>query len=110
VAGDADGVAALYADGASFRSAPFRTLQPPREYAAAAFDEEEDVECRFGEPFVAGDRAAVEYWATLREDGSDVTIAGVALIRFDADGQVVDQRDYWHLEEGRREPPAGWGR
>jgi hypothetical protein len=58
---------------------------------------------------VAGDRAAVEYWAVLVENGREVTIAGVALLRFGADGRVVVQRDYWALEPGAREPTPGWG-
>ena len=31
------------------------------------------------------------------------TLAGVSLLRFDGDGLVVDQRDYWDVAEGRRE-------
>jgi ketosteroid isomerase-like protein len=111
---DEEMVASLYADGASFRSLPFREPHRgpdgTREYARSAFAEEEDVRCWFGEPFVAGDRATVEYWATLVEGGKEVTIAGVALLRFASDGRVADQRDYWAMADGRREPPEGWGR
>jgi hypothetical protein len=32
-----------------------------------------------------------------------VTLAGVSLLRFDDEGLVLDQRDYWHLEQGRHE-------
>ena len=58
----------------------------------------------------AGDRATCEYWAVVRSEGREQTIAGVSLIRFDDDGLVVSQRDYWSVEDGRREPPEGWGR
>ena len=51
----------------------------------------------------------VEYWAALRERGKDVTIAGIAVLRFRDDGRVVEQRDYWSMEDRRRDPPAGWG-
>jgi ketosteroid isomerase-like protein len=108
-AADADTVAALYAPGAQFRSEPFRDLQDPRAYAAWAFSEQDEAECWFGEPIVAGDRAIVEYWAVVRYRGKDETIAGVALIRFGPDGLVAEQHDYWSSHDGRREPPDGWG-
>lgn len=98
-----DRVAALYAEGASFRSAPFRDLQDPRAYAEWAFADEDSAEPHFGEPVVSGDRASVEWWAVSTSNGNEVTLAGVSLLRFDPAGLVVDQRDYWHLEEGRRE-------
>jgi hypothetical protein len=108
---DVEAVAALYADGASFRSHPFRELQPPGDYAASAFESEEPgADVRFAEPVVVGDgRAAVEWWAVTREEPSGkITLAGVSLLRFDGDGLVVDQRDYWAEGAGRREPYPGW--
>jgi ketosteroid isomerase-like protein len=107
-AADAGGVAALYAEDAQFRSEPFRELQGPRAYAEWAFSEQDEAECWFGEPIVAGDRAIVEYWGVVRYQGRDETIAGVALIRFRPDGLVAEQHDYWNAHEGRREPPVGW--
>ena len=106
---DAEAVAALYADDASFRSQPFRDLQSPRAYAEWAFSEQDGAECWFGDPVVVGDRAFVEYWAVVRYQGSDQTIAGIAVIRFRPDGLVDEQRDYWNAQEGRIEPPRGWG-
>jgi hypothetical protein len=100
---DSARVAALYADGASFRSAPFRELQDPRAYAEWAFADEDSAEPHFGEPIVFGDRATVEWWAVTSHDGKEETLAGVSLLRFDEDGLVVDQRDYWHIEPGRNE-------
>jgi ketosteroid isomerase-like protein len=104
----------VYAEDAVFRSEPFREPHAGREgvleYARWAFaDQEAFGGCWFGEPIVAGDRATVEYWAVLVEKGEEVTIAGVALLWFDADGRVRAQRDYWSLSSGRREPPVGWG-
>jgi hypothetical protein len=32
------------------------------------------------------------------------------VLRFDAAGLVVEQRDTWNQADGRREPPEGWGR
>ena len=109
---DVAAVEALYAGGARYRSHPFRELQPPGEFASGAFAAEEPgADVRFAEPFVAADgRAAVEWWAVTRDrDGGDVTIAGVSLLRFDADGLVVDERDYWAEENASRPAYAGWG-
>jgi ketosteroid isomerase-like protein len=106
---DTDAVASLYADGARFRSQPFRDLQEPRAYAEWTFSEQDDAEVWVGEPIVSGDRATCEYWGVVSFQGRDETIAGVALITFDSDGLVTDQRDYWNAQEGRHEPPPGWG-
>jgi hypothetical protein len=107
---DADAIAALYAADAAFRSQPFRELQSPRAYVEWAFSEQDEAECWFGEPVVAGDRAAIEYWGIVRYEGRDETIAGISFVRFGADGLAVDQRDCWNSQEGRVEPPPGWGR
>ena len=107
---DVDGIAAMYTDEASYGSHPFREAETARSYAERAFGEEDLVDAWFGDPVVDGDRAAVEYWAVLRPPGGDeLTIAGAAFLHFDDDGRVVDHRDYWDQEDGRREPPAGWG-
>jgi ketosteroid isomerase-like protein len=106
-AGDADLLAPLYAENVVFRSHPFREPQAPAEYARWAFADEDErlVELRFGEPVVGDSAAAVEYWARLRRrDGTDTTLAGVAVIHFGDDGRVVEQRDYWDLADGRRPP------
>ena len=39
----------------------------------------------------------------MRENGEDVTLAGTSLLRFNEDGQVVEQRDAWAVEDGRVE-------
>jgi ketosteroid isomerase-like protein len=100
-------IAARYAEDAVFRSHPFREPEDPRTYVERVLAEEEaEPEVWFGEPIVSGDRAAVEYWAILRVEGKEQTLAGATLLRFDADGLVVEHRDYWALEPGRRERPA----
>ena len=91
-------------------SHPFRGPQTPRSYVEWAFGEEERAEPWFGEPIVDGDRAAVEWRAYVRENGSDVTLAGTSLLRFRGDGLCVEQRDAWAVREGRVErstPPVG---
>jgi hypothetical protein len=84
-------------------------VQTPREYALQAFGEEESAEFRFGEPVAAGDRAAVEYWAIIRADGTESTLAGTTILRFADDGRASYHLDYWTMDEGRRDPPPGWG-
>lgn len=104
--GDTDGVAAVYAAGAYFLSHPFRDPDVPRRYAAWAFAEQASAVCRFGEPIVEGDRAAVDWWAVITApDGSQETVAGTSLLRFGADGLVIEQRDAWALEPGAHALP-----
>jgi SnoaL-like protein len=91
-----DEIVTLYAKGAYFRSHPFRDAQSPRDYIEPTLAEEQWAECEFGEPIVDGDRAAVAWSAeTKLKDGGTETLAGVSLLRFDADGLVVEQRDFW---------------
>lgn len=108
-------IAPLYADEAVFVSEPFR--EPKRggrgaaEYAEWAFADEERVELWFSEPLTGRDGAAVRYWAIIRDrDGRDSTLAGIASLRFDAHGRVIEQRDYWNLAaDTARPPPDEWG-
>lgn len=108
---DVETITSRYVEGAVYSSHPFRSAETARSYLERAFGEEALVEAWFGEPVVAGDRAAVEYWAVLRApEGNELTIAGTAFLHFDADGLVTDHRDCWVQTDGRREPPTGWGR
>jgi hypothetical protein len=108
---DAEAIAALYADGAVYRSHPMR--DPERGaalgYVSRQFALEDSVRCRFGTPIAVGDRAAVEWWASWIEGGREVTLAGATMLRFDGGGLVVDHVDYWVERDGRVEPFAGWG-
>ena len=105
---DVDAIAALYAGDAAYRALAFRAPDTPTGYLQRVFAEESDVACRFGEPVVSGDRAAVEWWGSWIEEGETITLAGVTMLRFDDDGNVVDHRDYWNQAEGRIEPYPGW--
>jgi hypothetical protein len=50
-------------------------------------------------------RAAADWWAVVTlQDGSLQSLAGTSLLRFRADGLVVEQRDAWGEAEGRHEP------
>jgi ketosteroid isomerase-like protein len=104
---DVEAIAALYAPNAVFYSHPFRDRQTPSEYIEWAFADQAEAECRFGESLVDGDRAAVDWWGAITApDGSVQTVAGTSLLRFDGVGRVVEQRDAWGEEAGRRELPA----
>lgn len=109
---DADAIAALYAESTSYRSHAFtepdRGLAGVRRYLDENFGAESEIECRFGEPVAGPDGAAVEWWGSWIEDGKRITLAGATLLRFDGNGLVVDQRDYWNEAEGRVEPYPGW--
>jgi hypothetical protein len=91
---DADAIRALYADGAFWQQHPFREPEP--DYLTRVFEEEESAECEFGTPIVDGDRAAVSWKGRTRlVDGGSEDLIGVSLLRFDDDGLVVEQRDFW---------------
>ena len=109
---DVETIVALYAEEVRYRALAFREPDRGRAgvraYLQQNFAVEQDIECWFGEPVAANERAAVEWWASWEEAGHQVTMAGVSLVRFDEDGLVTDQRDHWN-EEDRREPPyPGW--
>jgi ketosteroid isomerase-like protein len=109
-AADPEPLAAVYDDDAVFYSHPFRPRQSWRAYAEWAFSDQAEAECRFGDPLVEGDRAAVDWCGVIRaKDGSVETVAGTSLLRFGADGRVVEQRDAWGSEPGRHELPD-WAR
>jgi hypothetical protein len=107
---DVELIRSLYADDAVQVSAFFREPQPPADYAAWAFADEESAEVWFAEPVVEGARAAVAWWAISRgNDGRSTTLAGVSMLRFRNDGLVVDQRDYWNQAENTATaPPDDW--
>ena len=105
---DPELIMARYAPTAIHFSEPFR--DPSRDagdiraYVERVLVEEEDPRVWMGEPIVDGQRAAISWWASLREEGADATLAGTSVIRFDADGLVVEQWDTWNLLGERREP------
>lgn len=108
---DPEPILAQYAAGALLSTEPFRQpyrgLDGVRAYVSRVLGEEEAPRVWMGEPIIDGDRASVSWWASLREDGADATLAGTSVLRFDADGLVIEQWDAWSRADGRREPP-GW--
>jgi hypothetical protein len=106
---DAELLQPLYTPETVHRSHPFREPGDPIEYARWALGEEEGApEVWMGDPIVAGERAAIEWWAVVIENGKQVSLAGTSIIRFDADGRAVEQADYWGMTDGRTPPWPGW--
>lgn len=111
---DPEAAAALFAEDALYKVTPFRPAHAGRdgvrEYWDSATSAQDRVRVRFGEPFGAGERVAVEWWTTLVTDGGDeLTLTGCLLLRFGADGLCEELREYWFAEPGTHDPPPGWG-
>lgn len=110
---DADAAAALFAEHATYRSnifqAPHEGREGVRRYWQDVTQTQEDVRLRMGHPFTDGNRVAAEFWATMRADGADTTLAGCLLLDFGEDGLCLALREYWHFDPGRLDPPAEWG-
>jgi SnoaL-like domain len=109
---DAEAIAALYADTVAYRSPafhqPWMGLAGVHRYLDEQLPAEENIVCWFGSPIASRDRAAVEWWASWTESGQELTFAGVTVLRFDDQGQVVEHRDYDNHVERREPPYAGW--
>lgn len=107
---DPDSIVALYASDAVVSTEPFREplrgRDEVRRYVRRVFAEEDDPQVHVGAPIVEGDRAAVAWWASLREDGVDTTLAGTSLLRFDSGGLVIEQWDTWNVARRRLPPPS----
>jgi ketosteroid isomerase-like protein len=111
---DSDAVTRLFAEDGVYC---WNLLRPPavgreaiRRYWDGETARQSEVDVRFGEPVVAGaGRVAVEFWTKMKEHGTDVTLHGCMMLRFDADGRCAELREYWLSEPGRHEPPDFWG-
>ena len=110
---DTEAIVALYAPHATFSThafrVPYRGPEGVRTYVTQAFDEERSPRVWVGAPIVSGDRAAIEWWAAVTENDIEITLAGVSVLRFDAEGLVVEQWDSWNQGDGQQVPPHGWG-
>jgi ketosteroid isomerase-like protein len=104
----------LFTGDATYRAHPLRPAHAGHDAIAAYWTRatagQEAVLVRFGGPVVDGDRAAAEFWTTMRTDGTPVTLAGCLLLTFAPDGRCRSLREYWHETEELLDPPADWGR
>lgn len=107
---DPEPIVALYAESAVFSSGPFREplvgRDGVRSYVTRVFAEERAPRVRMAEPIVEGDRAAISWWASMSEEGVELTLAGTSVLRFDSDGLVIEQWDAWNQAAGRRDAPS----
>ena len=100
---DAPPIARLYAKNCLWVQHPFRDPEP--RYLERVFAEEESATCDFRSPIVDGDRAAVVWSAETRlKAGGGELLAGVSVLRFDASGLVIEERDYWNSKEPAASP------
>jgi SnoaL-like domain len=110
---DPDAAAALFTPDAVYQEQAFEPAYVGREairrYWATVTATQSDVELRYGTPVVEGCKAAVEWWANLRNRGVEVTLAGEFMLTFARSGLVRSLREYWFFGEGRLSPPPGWG-
>ena len=84
---DPDAAAALFSDDATYLEQPygeaFAGPQGVRDYWERVTATQADVEVRYGTPVSSGNRTAVEWWVTLRNDGAPITLAGEFMLTFD---------------------------
>ena len=110
---DPEAAAALFTENAVYWSSPFREAHLGqdgiREYWARATGTQSDTAVRFGRPITQGNRTAVEWWTTMRDEGTDITLPGILFLRFAADGRCEELREAWMVADGRLDPHAGWG-
>ena len=64
---------------------------------------------RIGTPITQGNKTAVEWWTTMRDDGTEITLPGILFLRFAADGRCEELREAWNVAEEVIPPYAGWG-
>lgn len=121
---DDEAVAALFTQDALYASHPLHTPHRGRAeiraYWRRATADQESLSLRFGEPVVSGRRAAVEWWATMRDEewafsegkpGQMLNLPGCLVLVFSENGLCEELREYWHAEFGApAQPPVGWGR
>jgi nuclear transport factor 2 (NTF2) superfamily protein len=110
---DPAAAAALFSEDSLYREQPYQPPYPGREgvrdYWTTVTATQEDVRVRYGSPVSVGNRAAVEWWVTMRNGGADITLAGEFMLTFDDGGLCQELREYWHFSEGQLTPPDGWG-
>lgn len=110
---DPAAAAALFTEDATYAEQPYQDAFAGREgvrsYWARVTATQGNVKIRYGTPVTAGNRTAVEWWTTLENGGTPVTLAGAFILTFDASGLCRSLREYWQFTEGTKEPLPGWG-
>ena len=110
---DPDAAAALFTEDAVYRSNPFREPHLGRDGVRAYWEQatatQSNARVRIGRPITQGRKTAVEWWATMLDDGAEITLPGILFLRFSPDGLCEELRETWNVAEELVEPPPGWG-
>ena len=111
--GDSEAAGDLFTADASYHAHPFQSPLQGRAaiagYWASATENQTAIDLMFGEPLVAGDRMAVEWWSVTEQKGQTTTDVGGLFLTF-AEERCSDLREYWNLTDGTVDIPEGWGR
>ena len=94
---DPAAAAALFSEDSLYREQPYQAPFPGREgvrdYWTTVTATQDDVRVRYGSPVSVGNRAAVEWWVTMRNGGADVTLPESSCSRSTrADSALIQRR------------------
>ena len=110
---DSAAVGALFSADANYRSnifeEPHAGRQGVEDYWTSVTAVQSDVKVWMGSPVIEGERVIVEFWTRMLVGGSELTLPGCLLMRFDEDGLCTDLREYWQTLPELRDPWPGWG-
>jgi hypothetical protein len=118
---DADAVMALFSEDAVYQSVPgvdsetFVGREAIGDYWTSVTADQSEITTRRGTPVVTGNQATVEIWVTFANpnfnpDGDHIiTLLEANVLTFDADGLVSKNVEYYNIQTGKVDPPAGWG-
>jgi SnoaL-like domain len=111
---DTRAIPGMFTQEASYRAHPLGMAHTGHDgiadYWTRATAGQQDVQVRFGDPIVDGDRVAAEFWTTMGGDAGPVTVAGCLLLVLDPDGRCRSLRECWHETGTLLAPPPDWGR
>jgi ketosteroid isomerase-like protein len=111
---DPPAVLGLFTPDATYRAHPLGRAYTGHDaiadYWTRATAGQRDIQVRFGDPIVDGDRVAAEFWSTMRGDGGPVTVAGCLLLALAPDGRCRSLRECWHETGALLAPAPDWGR
>jgi uncharacterized protein (TIGR02246 family) len=118
---DAEAAARLFTPDALYEAIPgvpdqtFQGREAIKTYWRDITAGQSEVTTRRGTPLVTGDRAYVEMWVTLRAAGANpegddwITLIESNVLYFTPDRLCRRNVEYWNMQLGRLDPPAGWG-
>ncbi|MBV6701048.1 nuclear transport factor 2 family protein [Kitasatospora aureofaciens] len=118
---DADAAMALFTPDAVYQAVPgvaqqtFQGRAAIGDYWRSVTAAQSDLSARYGRPLVQGNRAVVELWVQLQVPGDGgtrqwITLIETNVLHFEAPGLCSRNVEYWNLQSGKIDPPAGWGR